>query len=79
MKLAQPLVPRRLQLWRCLSMLVLATCSVASLAQERLTIVSPFPPGGPVDTLARFLADGLSQRYGQVAVVENLQIGRAHV
>mgnify|MGYP003339935528 CR=1 FL=1 len=34
MKLAQPLVPRRLQLWRCLSMLVLATCSVASLAQE---------------------------------------------
>lgn len=72
MKLTQPLVLRRLQLWRCLSVLLLAASSVASLAQERLTIVSPFPPGGPVDTLARFLADGLSQRYGQVAVVENL-------
>lgn len=42
------------------------------LAQERFIIVAPFPPGGPVDTLARFLADGLTQRYGQPAVVENL-------
>ncbi|WP_233167473.1 Bug family tripartite tricarboxylate transporter substrate binding protein [Xylophilus sp. ASV27] len=42
------------------------------LASERFTIVSPFPPGGPVDTLARMLSDGLSKRYGQPAVVENL-------
>jgi tripartite-type tricarboxylate transporter receptor subunit TctC len=41
------------------------------LAAERFTIVSPFPPGGPVDTLARVLADGLSKRYGQAAVVDN--------
>jgi tripartite-type tricarboxylate transporter receptor subunit TctC len=42
------------------------------LAQERFTVVAPFPPGGPVDTLARLLADGLQKRYNQSAVVENL-------
>lgn len=42
------------------------------LAQERFTIVAPFPPGGPVDTLSRLLAEGLQKRYGQPAVVENL-------
>jgi tripartite-type tricarboxylate transporter receptor subunit TctC len=42
------------------------------LSSERFTIVSPFPPGGPVDTLARVLSDGLAKRYGQAAVVENM-------
>ncbi|GAA4351562.1 tripartite tricarboxylate transporter substrate binding protein [Variovorax defluvii] len=42
------------------------------LAGDRFTIVSPFPPGGPVDTLARVLSDGLAKRYGQPAVVENM-------
>lgn len=41
-------------------------------AQERVTLVAPFPPGGPVDTLARILADGLQKKYAQVVVVENL-------
>lgn len=40
-------------------------------AGKRFTLVAPFPPGGPVDTLARILADGLSKRYGQAAVVDN--------
>ncbi|WPG40225.1 tripartite tricarboxylate transporter substrate binding protein [Variovorax sp. EBFNA2] len=42
------------------------------LSSDRFTIISPFPPGGPVDTLARVLSDGLAKRYGQAAVVENL-------
>ena len=42
------------------------------LAQDRFTVVAPFPPGGPVDTLARMLADGLQKRYNQPVVVENL-------
>jgi len=41
------------------------------LSSERFTLVSPFPPGGPTDTLARFLADGLTRRYGTPAIVEN--------
>lgn len=42
-----------------------------ALSSERFTLISPFPPGGPTDTLARVLADGLGQRYKTTAVVEN--------
>ena len=86
MKHVQHFVTAHQRLWRCLSMVgLVASCSALmaqpiagmssvqkQLAQERFTIVAPFPPGGPVDTLSRFLADGLTQRYGQPAVVENL-------
>jgi tripartite-type tricarboxylate transporter receptor subunit TctC len=37
-----------------------------------MTIVAPFPPGGPVDVLSRILADGLQKKTGLTAVVENL-------
>lgn len=42
-----------------------------ALAADKFTLVAPFPPGGPIDTLARVVADGLAKRYGQVAVVDN--------
>ncbi|MFT3718505.1 Bug family tripartite tricarboxylate transporter substrate binding protein [Pseudorhodoferax sp.] len=42
-----------------------------ALASAPFTIVAPFPPGGPVDTLARMLSAGLAERYQQPAVVEN--------
>ena len=41
------------------------------LSSGTFNIISPFPAGGPVDTLARLLAEGLTKRYGQPAVVEN--------
>lgn len=41
------------------------------LSSERFTLVSPFPPGGPTDTLARVLAEGLTARYKTPAVVES--------
>lgn len=44
----------------------------AALGSEAFKIVAPFPPGGPIDTLARLLATGLAERYKQTAVVENL-------
>ncbi|MEO7937198.1 MAG: tripartite tricarboxylate transporter substrate-binding protein, partial [Burkholderiaceae bacterium] len=50
----------------------LATPTEKYLAQERFTLVAPFPPGGPIDSLARIMADGLQKKYGQAAVVENL-------
>lgn len=36
-----------------------------------LTLVVPFPAGGPADTFGRPLAQGMSQRLGHVVVVEN--------
>ena len=50
---------------------VQAQDAAAQLAGKPFTIVAPFPPGGPVDTLARMLADGLAAQYKQAAIVEN--------
>lgn len=44
----------------------------SATAQERVTLVAPFPPGGPVDLLSRILADGLQKKSGMPTVVENL-------
>jgi len=72
---------RRVSLPRLLGAAVLALAATTAahaqsdaqkqLGSDRFTIVSPFPPGGPVDTLARVLSEGLAKRYGQPAVVEN--------
>jgi len=43
-----------------------------NLAADKFTIVAPFPPGGPVDMLARILAEGLQKLYSQSVLVENL-------
>jgi tripartite-type tricarboxylate transporter receptor subunit TctC len=51
---------------------VFGSSAEKALAQSGFAIVAPFPPGGPIDTLSRILAEGLSKRYGQPAVVENL-------
>ncbi len=42
-----------------------------ALASAPFAVVAPFPPGGPIDTLARMLATGLTERYKQAAVVDN--------
>ncbi len=63
---------RRLILSSVASLLALAFAPAALAQAERTTIVAPFPPGGPVDALARILAEQISRRSGQPAVVENL-------
>ena len=60
-----------------LALAMLAACmaplgNAQSLGSETFRIVAPFPPGGPIDTLARMLATGLGERYKQTAIVENL-------
>ena len=56
-----------------LKLLFLLVALIGSVqAQDTLRIVSPFPAGGPVDGLARILATGLSEKYKQTAIVENL-------
>ena len=47
------------------------TSAEKQLASDKFTLVVPFPAGGAMDALARLLADGLSKRYDQAAVVDN--------
>jgi tripartite-type tricarboxylate transporter receptor subunit TctC len=46
--------------------------AAALLGGDSFRVVAPFPPGGPIDSLSRILANGLAERYKQSAVVENL-------
>ena len=62
----------------CLTLLGLATVlfgahpSVAQSWPARpIKLVDPFPAGGPVDIVARVLAQALSERLGQQVIVEN--------
>lgn len=70
-RLALKLVPTA-----ALALLVAATAhaqgdAVAALSAQPFNIVAPFPPGGPIDSLSRILATGLTARYKQPAVVDN--------
>ena len=47
------------------------TSAQASPLQGLWKLIAPFPPGGPVDLLARLLATGLQERHGQAAIVDN--------
>ena len=61
----------------------LFACAVAQLAFRRavraqsyperpITLVVPFPAGGPTDVIARIFAERLRQALGQAAIVENV-------
>ena len=72
-----------------LAALAVLLLSEASRAQEAyptrlVRIVVPYPAGGGTDTLARLLAEQLSRKWGQPAIVENIggaagNIGSAEV
>jgi tripartite-type tricarboxylate transporter receptor subunit TctC len=55
--------------------LLLAATANPSPAQDypgqRINIMVGFAAGGPVDVIARIIADGLQRRFGQTVVVEN--------
>ena len=55
-----------------------------SFPARPITIVVPFPAGGPTDTLGRLLADRMKNALGQSVIIENLTgaagtIGSTHV
>ena len=64
-------------MWKRGLMVVALLCAAVSAAgaqtyPERVVrIVVPFPPGGSNDTVARVLAQALSDRMGQQFIVEN--------
>ncbi|MCK8784533.1 tripartite tricarboxylate transporter substrate binding protein [Roseomonas sp. NAR14] len=47
--------------------------------RQPLTLVAPFTPGGPIDVLARVLAQGLQVRTGQPAAVDNRTGGAGNI
>jgi tripartite-type tricarboxylate transporter receptor subunit TctC len=56
--------------------LAMAGYAAGALAQpypsHPITLVVPFPPGGPTDTTARVLADSMKTTLGQTVVIENM-------
>jgi tripartite-type tricarboxylate transporter receptor subunit TctC len=48
-----------------------AAAQPAHYPAQRITILVGFAPGGPVDVIARIVADGLQKRWHQSVVVEN--------
>jgi tripartite-type tricarboxylate transporter receptor subunit TctC len=50
--------------------LTLPALAAGTWPARAVTLVHGFPPGGPVDTLSRILAEGFSKRLGQQVVIE---------
>ena len=54
----------------------LALTHAPALAQDYptrpITVVVPFPAGGPTDTIARVTAQSMSKLLGQTVIVENV-------
>lgn len=61
------------------AVLALLACGLPSLAQQYpsriVTIIVPYPAGGPTDQLARQIAPMLSEKLGQNFIVENVSGG----
>ena len=56
----------------CAALLCAAPLSHAQVWPARpIRFVAPFPPGGPVDVLARLIAQKVTEKSGQPVVVEN--------
>ena len=59
-----------------LSVMALSAMSLSALAQSypsrNITIIVPYPAGGPTDTIARILADRMQAALGQSVIIENI-------
>jgi tripartite-type tricarboxylate transporter receptor subunit TctC len=58
-----------------LGLLAFAGPAAAAYPDRNVTIVVPYPAGGPTDQLARVVAEKLSKKFGQNFIVENVTGG----
>jgi tripartite-type tricarboxylate transporter receptor subunit TctC len=59
----------------CLTLIMLGVCGHAGSAaypDRAIHIVVPYPPGGPVDVVARIVGPKLGERLGQSVIVDNV-------
>jgi tripartite-type tricarboxylate transporter receptor subunit TctC len=70
-----PMMPVNAGAWLLASVCALLIATPAASAQDfpskPMKVIVPFPPGGPVDVLARALGEGFRERTGQTFVVDN--------
>src|SRR5215472_4889223 len=52
--------------------LVAAPAAAENYPDRAITMIVPFPPGGPSDVVARIIADGMSKQLKQSIVIENV-------
>lgn len=57
----------------------LASPAFAQMPSRPITLIAPFTPGGPIDVLARVLAQGFLARTGQPAAVDNRAGGAGNI
>ncbi len=62
-----------------LATLATPALALAQMPARPITLIAPFTPGGPVDVLARVLAQGFLARTGQPATVENRAGGAGNI
>src|SRR5262249_52020484 len=55
----------------CFCLFVVGPAAAQHYPNRVIKMIVPFPPGGPIDTMARLVAHGLSTRLAQEVVVEN--------
>ena len=53
------------------AVLAAATAFAADFPAKAVRIVTPFPPGGSVDLVARLLSSDLGKAWGQQVIVDN--------
>ena len=58
---------------------IAAVAQAQSYPTRPVTIIVPYPPGGPTDQVARQIAPKLSARFGQNFVVENVSGGGTNI
>jgi len=74
-----------MRLLMCFAVLVAGALGSLTPAQaqdyptRQVTIVVPYPPGGPTDVVARILADRMRQSLGQPVIIENVGGGSGSI
>jgi tripartite-type tricarboxylate transporter receptor subunit TctC len=63
---------KRLMLAAALALACCGGAAAQNYPSRPITVIAPFPPGGPSDTLARVLAGPLETALGQPIVIENV-------